>query len=99
MIRHIVSFRLASTDDVQRALDFRGIRDRLTALVDSVPTVRSIEVGQDLGFVRDHWDVVLVSVHESNADLEAYQVHPEHVKAAAWIATVVNDRATVDYEF
>ena len=99
MIRHIVAFRLTSTDPAQRTLDARGIHDDLTALVGVVPTVLSIEVGQDLGFVHDHWDVVLVSVHDSNADLEAYQVHPEHVKAAAWVATVVNDRATVDYEF
>jgi hypothetical protein len=99
MIRHIVAFRLASTDPTQRTLDARGIHNHLTALVGVVPTVRSIEVGQDLGFVHGHWDVVLVSVHDSNADLEAYQVHPEHVRAAAWVATVVNDRATVDYEF
>lgn len=99
MIRHIVAFRLASADPTQRTLDARGIHDHLTALVEAVPTVNSIEVGRDLGFVHDHWDVVLVSVHDSNANLEAYQVHPEHLKAAAWVATVVNDRATVDYEF
>ncbi len=99
MIRHIVAFRLTSTDPIQRTLDAHGIHDRLTALLGKVPTVRTIEVGQDLGLLSDHWDVALVSTHDSNADLEAYQVHPEHVEAAAWVATVVNDRATVDYEF
>jgi len=49
--------------------------------------------------VGGHWDVVLVSEHDSNDDLEAYQAHPAHREAAAWVSTVVNDRATVDYEY
>ncbi|HEU0207226.1 MAG TPA: Dabb family protein [Pseudolysinimonas sp.] len=99
MIRHIVEFRLAADDPKQRTADARGIHDRLTALLGVVPTVRSITVAQDLGMVGGHWDVVLVSDHDSNADLEAYQVHPAHQEAATWISTVVSDRATVDYEY
>ncbi|MDP9025975.1 MAG: Dabb family protein [Actinomycetota bacterium] len=98
MIRHIVEFRLAADDPDQRALDAGGIHKRLTALVGVVPTVRSIEVAADLGLVGGHWDVVLVSDHDSNADLESYQSHPAHRAAADWISTVVSDRATVDYE-
>lgn len=99
MIRHIVEFTLSAEDPAQRVLDAQGIHDHLTALMGVVPTVRSIEVAPDLGLVSGHWDVVLVSEHDSNADLEAYQAHPAHREAAAWISTVVNDRATVDYEF
>lgn len=36
------------------SLDARGIRDHLTALVDAVPTVRSIVVAPDLGLVGGH---------------------------------------------
>ena len=99
MIRHIVEFRLAADDPGQRVLDARGIHDHLTALEGVVPTVRSIAVAPDLGLVGGHWDVVLVSEHDSNVDLEAYQAHPAHQAAAAWVSTVVSDRATVDYEY
>ena len=99
MIRHIVEFRLSAEDPVQRVVEARGIHDHLTALVGVVPTVRSIVVAPDLGLVGGHWDVVLVSEHDSNDDLEAYQAHPAHTEAAAWVSTVVSDRATVDYEY
>ncbi len=99
MIRHIVEFRLSSDDETQRVLDAQGIHDHLTGLLGVVPTVRRIEVGRDVGRVAGHWDVVLVSEHDSHDELEAYQIHPAHQAAAAWVSTVVSDRATVDYEF
>jgi hypothetical protein len=99
VIRHIVEFRLSATEPAQRVLDAEFIREQLTDLVGVVPTVRSIIVAPDLGLVKTHWDVVLVSEHDSNAHLEAYQSHPAHVEAAALVATVVADRAIVDYEY
>ena len=59
--------------------------------------IESIRVDRDLGLVDGHWDLALVSEHEDNAALEAYQVHPLHKEAAAFIASVVSDRAVVDY--
>ena len=50
------------------------------------------------GVVEGHWDVVLVSEHDDNEALEAYQAHPAHLEAAGFIRSVTNDRATVDHE-
>lgn len=97
MIRHIVLFRLAADDDAQRRDDAHGIAERLEALETQIPGIQSIRVDRDLGLVDGHWDVALVSEHDDNAALEAYQVHPAHTEAAAWIGTVVTDRAVVDY--
>ena len=97
MIRHIVLFRLAATDEVQRRDDAHGIAERLQALETQIAGIVSIRVDRDLGLVDGHWDVALVSEHDDNAALEAYQVHPAHKEAAAWIGTVVTDRAVVDY--
>ncbi len=97
MIRHIVMFRLAATDDAQRRDDAHGIAERLTALETQIAGIQSIRVDRDLGLVDGHWDVALVSEHDDNAALEAYQVHPAHQEAAAWIGSVVTDRAVVDY--
>lgn len=97
MIRHIVMFRLAATDELQRRDDAHGIAERLEALETQIAGIQSIRVDRDLGLVAGHWDVVLVSEHDDNAALEAYQAHPAHKEAAAWIASVVTDRAVVDY--
>jgi hypothetical protein len=98
MIRHIVEFRLQSSDAAQRNRDAEGIRERLTALVGVIPGLRRLDVHRDLGRVENHWDVVLVSDHDDNAALETYQAHPAHQEASAWISTVVSDRAVVDFE-
>lgn len=98
MIRHIVQFRLRATDPAQRAEDTDGIRAHLTALVDVVPGLRRLDVHPDLGLVDGHWDVVLISDHDDNSALEAYQAHPEHKSASAWVSGVVTERAIVDFE-
>lgn len=98
MIRHIVEFKLAAEDEAQRAQDADGIRDHLSALVGVIDGLRSVTVERDLGLVAGHWDVVLVSEHDDNAALEAYQAHPAHKDATAWVSGVVTDRAAIDYE-
>ena len=97
MIRHIVLFRLAADDEMQRRDDAHGIAERLTALETQIAGIQSIRVDRDLGLVEGHWDVALVSEHDDNAALEAYQAHPAHKEAAAFIASVISDRAVVDY--
>jgi hypothetical protein len=98
MIRHVVAFKLKAREPAERVMNADGIRDRLSALVGAIPGLRSVSVGHDLGVIDTHWDAVLISEHDSNAALEGYQAHPLHVEAAAWISTVVTDRAVVDYE-
>lgn len=97
MIRHIVLFKLAADDEAQRRDDAHGIAERLEALETQIAGIQSIRVDRDLGLVNGHWDVALVSEHDDNAALEAYQVHPAHKDAAAFIASVISDRAVVDY--
>lgn len=97
MIRHIVLFRLAAEDDTQRREDAAEIASRLEALHTQIPGIESIRVDRDLGLVDGHWDLALVSEHEDNAALEAYQVHPAHKAVFGFISSVVSDRAVVDY--
>jgi hypothetical protein len=98
MIRHIVMFRLTATDPAQRAVDVEGLRSHLTALVGVIPGLQRMTVDPDLGAVDTHWDAVLVSDHDSAEAVAAYQVHPGHVEATAWVNTVAGERAVVDYE-
>ena len=98
MIRHVVMFNLSAAADSERAADISEMQSRLGALVGVVPGLQSIVLKPDLGLLEDHWDVVLISEHDDNEALEGYQKHPAHVEAGAFIRSVTNDRATVDYE-
>jgi len=97
MIRHIVAFRLVDPDAADRAERIRGIHDRLTALVGTIPGLTGMHVEPDLGEVAGHWDLVLVSEHDTAADLAAYQTHPSHVEASGWVGQFIAERAVVDY--
>lgn len=97
MIRHIVSWKLAAEDAAQRGADAQGVRERLEALRGVVPAER-LEVGIDTGATEGNWHVVLVSDFATEADLAAYQTHPQHLEAATFIRSVVAARSCVDYE-
>jgi len=91
-------FNLTAASDAERAADISGMQERLGALAGVVPGLRSITLKPDLGLLEDHWDVVLVSEHDDGEALEGYQAHPAHKEVGAYIRSVTNDRATVDYE-
>lgn len=99
MIRHIVSWTLQADAAEERAAAVAGMRSRLEALVGVIPGLQSLVVRADLGRVEANWDVVLVSEHDDAAALEAYQVHPAHVEAGAFVKSVVRDKSCVDYEY
>lgn len=99
MIRHIVSWTLQADSAEQRAAAVEGMRSRLEPLVGVIPGLHSLVVRADIGRVEANWDVVLVSEHDDAAALEAYQAHPAHVEAGAFVRSVVRDKSCVDYEY
>jgi hypothetical protein len=97
MIRHIVTWRLAAEDVAQREADALGIKQRLEGLRGQLAALR-IDVGIDLGETDGNWHVVLDSDFATRDDLAAYQTHPAHVEAAAFIRSVAAARSCVDYQ-
>lgn len=97
MIRHVVVFRLAAGDAERRASDGAEIRRRLEALVGAVPGVRDLVVRPDLG-LDGHWDLALVTHHDSPNDLATYAADPRHRDVIAFCDMVVADKAIVDSE-
>lgn len=98
MIRHIVLFSLAATEEAQRASDTAAMKQRLEGLVGTIPGLRTLTVSRDLGEADDHFDIAMVSEHDDKAALEAYKAHPAHVEARAFVRSVVNRRAILDHE-
>jgi hypothetical protein len=98
MIKHIVFWKLK--DEVKiAALDdtVRELKSRLENLKSRIPEIQSLEVGKNANTAGAAWDVALYSEFGDISDLEKYQRHPEHLKVAEYLKSIVSDRAVVDY--
>ena len=95
MVKHIVMWRFK--DGVSEA-DKLEMKRQLEALKGVVPTLIDIEVGLDVAGKDASMDMALYSEFASMDDLEAYAVHPEHLKVVGFVKTLVCERAVVDYE-
>ncbi|MCU1508932.1 MAG: Dabb family protein [Glaciihabitans sp.] len=98
MIQHIVTWKLAATDDADRTAAFDAIAGALVPLADVIPGIVSLRVDRNSTGPDTNWHVALTAVYASAEDLEAYQVHPAHVAAAAIVRANVAERAAIDFE-
>ncbi len=98
MIRHIVLWRIAETENTaERAL---AIKENLEALKGKIDEVVDIEVGINFNETEAASDVALVSTFRTKEDLDIYQDHPEHKAVGAnYVRPFVTERRVVDYEF
>ncbi|HEY2557879.1 MAG TPA: Dabb family protein [Diaminobutyricibacter sp.] len=97
MIRHVVTWKLAATDDAERAEQAETMARGLRSLPASIPEIRNLEVGVNVLNPGSNFHLVLIADYEDEAALQRYQEHPEHQKVAAYIPTVVGDRSAVDF--
>ncbi|MFG6444197.1 Dabb family protein [Microbacterium sp. P06] len=98
-IRHIVLWKLAAEDADTRALHAEQIGEHLSALIPLIDEIVTLEVGRNIAYPATNWDVALVSEFADADALERYQAHPAHLEAAAFVGSVVAERAVVDYPF
>lgn len=99
MIKHIVMWTLKeSAEGADKAANARQMKELLQALPAKISVLRELEVGTDVFAAAPACDVVLYTVFDSRADLDAYQVHPEHQKVVAFVKLVVATRSVLDYE-
>lgn len=98
MIRHVVSFKLASADEAERAEQAETIARGLRSLPASIPEILSLEVGTNVLNPGANFDLVLIADYDDADALARYQTHPDHKKVAEYIHSVVADRSAVDFE-
>ncbi len=98
MLRHVVTWKLASEDVVERAEQAAEVARRLNALDGVVPQLRSISAGANSVYPDANWDVTLIADFDSVEALEQYQVHPAHEEVVAFVRSVVSSRVAVDFE-
>jgi hypothetical protein len=94
MITHIVLFKLKdeSAENIEKA------RNILMGMEGKIPELKYIEVGVDVTHSDRSYNLAFITKFESINDLEAYQVHPIHVKVAEYIVSVRASTVTVDFK-
>jgi hypothetical protein len=98
-IRHIVMWKLSASTNEEREQQYLEIKSALEGLNGVIPEIQSLTVSQNVHKIGDNYDVVLDSVFETIADVEAYAAHPAHVEAGTVPKSYAVARAQVDVEF
>jgi hypothetical protein len=96
MIRHIVLFRFKEGVDEERQAFLMSALEGLKA---KVALVKELEVGRDIAGKPNSYDIALNSVFETFDDVEAYAVHPEHIKVVELVKELCRSSVKVDFEF
>jgi len=99
MIQHIVLWKLKAEAEGRTAGENAVlIKEKLEGLYGKIPEIKSIRVELKTLKIEGNFDVALIAKFESEAALYAYQKHPLHEEAAAFVKKVNEGRAAVDFE-
>jgi len=71
---------------------------KLRSLSSLVPEIESFSVGFDILHLSRSYDSGLVALFRDRAALDAYTVHPDHVKVAEFGRAISESVASVDFE-
>jgi len=100
MINHVVLFKLKKYNSESEKQDVIGsIEDALLDLSDKISELKYIEVGVNYELASKSYDICLITHFETVDELDAYRVHPDHLKVGELIQQHVVERAAVDFEF
>ena len=72
-------------------------KKKLLDLVDKIPELKSMEVGLNINTKPSAFDLVLIAGLDDEDGLNAYRVHPAHVKVLDFMKDIVEKTAVVDY--
>jgi quinol monooxygenase YgiN len=98
MIKHIVMWRLKdSAGGCSKGENAKKLKTLLESLKGKIAEIKHIEVGIHFNESESSSDVVLYSEFNSKEAIEAYQKHPEHLKAVEFVKQVCEERRVVDY--
>ena len=95
MLTHIVIWKYRAEVEVEVREEHISL---LRSLSSVIKEIQSLSVGFDVLQLPRSFDSGLVATFQDRAGLEAYTVHPEHVKAADFGRTISEQVASVDFE-
>lgn len=94
MLTHVVLFKLKEATPQVIAETVATLR----GLEGNVPSLRALEVGEDILRTERSYDVGLIARFDSLEGLEAYQLHPAHQEVLAYMRGVTERAVAVDFE-
>lgn len=97
VVKHIVMWNVRGDTPEHKALGIARLKRGFESLRGRVPGLLHLEIGADVSRVDYACDVVLYSEFESQAALEAYAAHPEHLRVKHELADLRIARYQVDY--
>ena len=95
MLTHIVIWKYRA--NVEPDVRQEHVR-LLSGLGSLIKEIESLSVGSDVLKLPRSFDTGLVAVFRDQAALDAYTVHPEHVKVSSFGKTISQQVASVDFE-
>jgi hypothetical protein len=98
MIKHIVMWNVRGESPAEKAGGIERLEKAFLSLHGKIPGLLHLEIGVDSSCVDYACDVVLYSEFESQAALNAYGSHPEHLRVKSELADLRTARHQVDYE-
>jgi quinol monooxygenase YgiN len=97
LIRHIVMWNVRGASGTEKAANVERLRRSFHSLRGRVPGLLCLEVGVDSSGADYACDVVLYSEFASQAALDAYASHPEHLRVKQELEGLRTARHQVDY--
>lgn len=98
MVKHIIAIKCRDEFTQEEKLQHKKkIKQLLEELKDKIPGIIEFTVHIDL-LPTSNRDIVFDTLFVSQEALNDYQTHPEHVKAAEYVRSVMQDRVCIDYE-
>ena len=94
MVKHIVMFDFKNENKKE---NLEKAKTMLEALLESIPSLKSMEVGMNFSQEERAMDLSLYSTFEDQAGLEAYAVHPAHLEVVKFIKSVATASKVSDY--
>jgi len=95
MLTHIVVWKYRA-DTAQASREEHVAR--LRSLSSVVPGIESFSAGFDTLYLPRSYDTGLVAIFRDRTALDAYTVHPDHVKVAEFGRGISDSAASVDFE-
>lgn len=99
MLNHVVLFKFKAYPAEEKQEKLNQLKSALLGLTDKIDELKYIEVGTNYELDAKSYDLCLLSHFETEADLDVYRVHPEHLKVLELVKEFTEQRAAVDYEF
>jgi quinol monooxygenase YgiN len=98
MLKHIVMWKLKDhAEGADKATNARKMKEMLDACAELVPGILKFETALAQPGLEATYDVVLYSEFASQAALDAYQEHPQHLALKPFIGAIREARQCMDY--